>query len=825
MSLRFRMFVIIGSVFLLIFITAQLIESYITKKYIDISKQEMMDDIKTMNNFKQVETQKFVGLVLDYEQAETNALLNRITEHSYLRERYGPTIGNYNTQNWLSCAMLLGTNKRIDLIQDINEGKVEALIILDEPPPRMARKIEYEGDVPLFAMESEHIQGQWNGPYVGVGFNVGREYQDEIPPTMDPALIPRLGVEYYMLYSIEAVMEINVEDLEKKMKEIQPQLLRLQDDFGSIYALEDVVQQLCQSLKNARAFFLSRPDLLATLTSDNKQIWLQKTMPDYYEIQQADIKRLKEETIFIDIQTRYRQIEMIWQYATFIATGLFDFSPFNPGAPSGIAHIFIEGKYGEMIFKNDVFYSTPIGCIQHNCNTTNTMGGLVHIETFYEPTSHRLFFGNTASLVVQEKGKDNQVIERQGSLTIGINASRILKNLALAAHRTAFFATNNQILKGFNAEGKEISEYSTPIPVEELTRQKTGIITTKNGEEYFFLTLQPFADIDFYFFLLNPLDEEFALIKALDTTAQQILIKIKWQTQIIILVSLLLIILIASIISKHITAPLLLLSQATAKVREGKLDEISLPPMKKDKKDEVDMLYQSFYQMVEGLKEKEKVKGVLNKVVSPSIAEEILKGNVHLGGEEKVVTVLFADIRHFTELSEKMLPNEVIKMLNDCMTKISSVIDQYEGVIDKYVGDEVMALFGAPLSSENSAVNAVLCAIEMVKVLDEWNQQRTKEGLRGIKMGIGIHTGVVVAGNMGAENRLNYTVLGSNVNLAARLCSVSGEQQVLISKETLSQPYVREKVDYEELQPIELKGFSEPIAVYQIKAKKTPYVK
>jgi adenylate cyclase len=236
--------------------------------------------------------------------------------------------------------------------------------------------------------------------------------------------------------------------------------------------------------------------------------------------------------------------------------------------------------------------------------------------------------------------------------------------------------------------------------------------------------------------------------------------------------------------------------------------------------DEIETLYFSFFQMVEGLKEKEKVKGILDKVVSPNIAKEILEGHIHLGGEEKIVTVLFADIRKFSNLTEKMLPHEVIGMLNECMTRISEVIDAHGGVIDKYVGDEVMALFGAPVSSPNSSYEAVICALEIQKVLENWNSERSREKLPPIHMGIGVHTGVVLAGNMGAEKRLNYTVLGANVNLAARLCSSAHEGEVLISEDTLNEPNVKENILYEASSPIELKGFSKPVSLFRVKGKK-----
>ena len=271
-------------------------------------------------------------------------------------------------------------------------------------------------------------------------------------------------------------------------------------------------------------------------------------------------------------------------------------------------------------------------------------------------------------------------------------------------------------------------------------------------------------------------------------------------------------------IAKRITRPISHLAEVTGTVAEGKLEEIEIPEESKSKRhDEINALYQSFFEMVKGLKEKERVRGVLNKVVSKEIAEEALKGNIQLGGEEKRVTVFFADIRHFTEMTEKMDPKEEIKLVNSCMTLVSDIIDKHGGVIDKYVGDEVMTLFGAPIDKKESAFEAIKCAIDIIESLKKWNQEK---GGHQIEMGIGIHTGTVVAGNMGAENRLNYTVLGANVNLASRLCSEAGPMEVLISEETLQEECVKANVEVEAKEAVDLKGFTKPVPIYSVKTYK-----
>jgi adenylate cyclase len=207
---------------------------------------------------------------------------------------------------------------------------------------------------------------------------------------------------------------------------------------------------------------------------------------------------------------------------------------------------------------------------------------------------------------------------------------------------------------------------------------------------------------------------------------------------------------------------------------------------------------------------------VLDKVVSKDVAEEILKTKIQLGGEDRIVTMLFCDIRGFTGLTASLTPQKTIEILNACMTKVSRVIEGEGGVIDKYVGDEVMALFGAPAAHPDHALRAVSAGMLIVETLKKWNQARVESGELALEMGIGVHTGLVVVGNMGAEDRLNYTVLGSNVNLAARLCAVAKPYQLIISEATLREPKVAQFFYTNPLPPITLKGFSEPVQIYEI---------
>lgn len=268
-------------------------------------------------------------------------------------------------------------------------------------------------------------------------------------------------------------------------------------------------------------------------------------------------------------------------------------------------------------------------------------------------------------------------------------------------------------------------------------------------------------------------------------------------------------------IIRGITKPLSDLAVAAQMIKEGKFEEIKLSPVK-ERKDEIGALTKAFETMIEGLKEREKIHAVLNKVVSKDIADEILKSNIQLGGEDREISILFSDIRNFTQMIQPLTPQETIVLLNEFMTKMTRVIEGEGGIIDKYIGDEVMALYGAPISYPDHALRALSSAKIMIETLKAWNVERESRGQFRVEMGIGIHTGLVVAGNMGAQDRLNYTVLGSSVNLAARLCQAAKPGQILISEFTWNAADVQEFFYVNALPPIQVKGFAEPINVYEI---------
>lgn len=281
-----------------------------------------------------------------------------------------------------------------------------------------------------------------------------------------------------------------------------------------------------------------------------------------------------------------------------------------------------------------------------------------------------------------------------------------------------------------------------------------------------------------------------------------------------ILITLLMVALIISIlaggaIASSVTRPVQSLVHLAGQIQKGEYqNKIDLY-----QKDELGQLASAFNDMSKGLYERDKVRNLLGKVISPEIAEELINKDVKLGGEEKEMTILFTDLRNFTGMSEKRPPAEVLSLLNEYLTRMTGIIDKYGGVVDKYIGDAIMALFGAPLDLPEHAQKAVSCAIEMNTALSQLNLDFEKKGLPTLEMGIGINTGNVVVGNMGSRDRLNYTVIGDNVNLASRLESITKEYQVpiIVSEATRLQSG---QINFRKLGRINVKGKQDQVTIY-----------
>jgi len=222
------------------------------------------------------------------------------------------------------------------------------------------------------------------------------------------------------------------------------------------------------------------------------------------------------------------------------------------------------------------------------------------------------------------------------------------------------------------------------------------------------------------------------------------------------------------------------------------------------------------YRILTEEKEKKVIQNMFSNYVNKSVVDELLKHpeKLELGGEDKNITVLFSDIRGFTTLSEKLTPQELVSHLNEYLSAMTEIIFKYEGTLDKYVGDEIMAFWNAPIEQPNHAELACLTALEMMATLHELNNKWTEE--KRLNIGIGINSGIMTVGNMGSKSRMDYTLMGDNVNLGARLEGTNKVYGTNIIISEFTYELIKENFVCRELDNIRVKGKQKPVKIYEL---------
>jgi len=264
--------------------------------------------------------------------------------------------------------------------------------------------------------------------------------------------------------------------------------------------------------------------------------------------------------------------------------------------------------------------------------------------------------------------------------------------------------------------------------------------------------------------------------------------------------------------SSTLTWPIKQLAHAAEKIAHGDFN-IKLKPRSRD---ELGDLSVAFNEMAMGLEERDRVKETFNKFHNKEIAEKLLSGEVKLGGDRKTATVFFSDIRGFTSLSESMSPEEVVVMLNEYMTRMVGVIRRYGGVVDKYVGDAIMALWGVPVEGEDDAAQAVRACLAMRIELAELNAIRIARGQEALKIGMGLNRGMVIAGNIGSDEKMEYTVIGDSVNTASRIESMTKEfgTDLLVSQSVADE--LKGQFIFTPCEAVRVKGKADALQIFRV---------
>jgi adenylate cyclase len=230
----------------------------------------------------------------------------------------------------------------------------------------------------------------------------------------------------------------------------------------------------------------------------------------------------------------------------------------------------------------------------------------------------------------------------------------------------------------------------------------------------------------------------------------------------------------------------------------------------------------TIYRYIKEEREKKKIRNAFQYYLTSSVINEMLKDptKLKLGGDRKDLTVLFSDIRGFTTISEKLTPEELVRLLNEYFTAMTKVVFKYEGLLDKYMGDAIMAVFGAPLDQPDHPQRACFTALGMLDELHRLQKKWQEEGRPVLNIGVGVNTGDMVVGNMGSEMRFNYTVMGDMVNLGSRLEGINKEygSNIIISEFTYKA--VKETMCCRELDWVRVQGKKLPVKIYELLGEK-----
>jgi adenylate cyclase len=261
-----------------------------------------------------------------------------------------------------------------------------------------------------------------------------------------------------------------------------------------------------------------------------------------------------------------------------------------------------------------------------------------------------------------------------------------------------------------------------------------------------------------------------------------------------------------------LSRPISQLMEGTRAISEGNFAITLHVPSR----DEIGALTQSFNDMAASLREKDAIKRAFTRYVAREVVTEILKDpdKIVLSGERREVTVLFCDVRGFTSISERLAPEEVVSLLNAFYTLMIDTTFKHDGTLDKFLGDGVMSVFGAPIYHPDHTLRALRTALAMQAGIRELSVRRVAEGKPPLRIGIGVNAGSAVAGSVGTEERMEYTVIGDSVNLASRLESYAKAGQILIADHTYE--IMRDAIEARPLGRLKIRGKEEDLEVYEV---------
>ena len=408
-------------------------------------------------------------------------------------------------------------------------------------------------------------------------------------------------------------------------------------------------------------------------------------------------------------------------------------------------------------------------------------------------------FEKPALIFIYEYGPSNAV--KKGM--VGLDAQALSDLMSTGSNNaTILLDKNANVIINPDYSSKEVKRNDLLPLIEELMTNSAETNTQKIVDGVFTAVHQIQNDL----FVVTSVSEK-AVYAVINRTTYRIVL--------FSLAVLFIAIILIRIFSNSITNPIEDLVKASAQIENGDF-ELDIKPKTSD---EIGLLTESFIEMGKGLSEREKLMVSFSKFTNKTIAKKAANGELTLGGETRNATIFFSDIRSFTAMSETMRPEEVVEFLNAYMTRMVDCVNKTGGVVDKYIGDAIMAVWGAPESNGSpaeDAMNAVMAALMMRVSLYKFNKERAEKNLPPVRIGCGINSGPVVAGQIGSNERMEYTVIGDAVNLASRTEALNKPfaTDILITENTYN--LIKDRILVEEMPGVHVKGKTDAIKMYAV---------
>lgn len=814
MALRTKLFLFVGVLLLLISVAVYLIPSYFGFKKVAEVKQEASDWLERVAEEQAKVDLEWLQDAMFGLEAGIDASLYLALETPSIREGL---MSDDPTKRWGALANLMTTSGHLDFAQVGHSDGSSELIAMGVA--RLYPIIELDaGDGILWVAADE----EGMGPYIGVsvrtaptGFPTGCFL---FPP--EELLAMPLDMVQLMQLKVMGVKAESVQRTAKQLEQVQQVLRAAQKlaDEGKGPTINEVIEE---SFARSREAFSELPE--ASLLGNLKEGY-QKSSPYVGLVAQWGQpipRRSQAESLdifswrVIQSVQRLDALSILNGLGNALSAGALGEDRTKINLAAGVAKAFDDKKVGVAILSQDLVSLEPLfdGAAHYKAHPPQFghLGFASALDLMPNSTLHEVSVVNTALL-----GEDPT--SGMGTyLTVGTSIGFLTWEFALHKSSTVLAVYDGAVVSGFGPDGGMVP----PAVIDDWNEiidsaPKSGDQIEIKGESYTIWLFEPDPEFPVTFYVFESDVTSQKLVNWITDESQRV---IRSSSRHLFMVSFglfLIGLIILHFISRRVTRPLTHLAEATELVGQGKYEAVDLPEGDISSHNEVSRLGEAFRLMVKGLIDKERIRAVLNKCVSKEIADQILSRDIKLAGEVRDVAVLFVDIRNFTGMTERMDPEEVISMLNEYMSWVSDIIESHRGVIDKYIGDAAMGLYGAPVGFEHCELQAVATAILLMERLKVWNGERSELGRETIQVGIGVHHGPMVAGNMGGELRQNYTVLGANVNMAARLCSRAKGGEILISDPVYQIDEVKQHIEVEDRGKMEFKGFSEPVQVYRV---------